>query len=650
MRAQMEGPVQREGETAIALGEIVAGRYRVLAPMGAGGMATVHRAEDVQTGRRVALKVLRPEIGRSGEAVERLRREAEILAHLRHPAIVAVERSGTLPNGQFFLCMELLEGETLGDRLRRGRIDIDELAPIVAGATAGLAAAHDLGVVHRDLKPDNIYLAQGAFGAPLHVKLLDFGISKVIGFDRITRTGQVLGTPRYMAPEQLTADRDLDARVDVYALGVILYEALAGQPPFAATDPSALIVSILGGNVVPLRSFRPDLPPEVEALVARAMARAPEARHGSAIELGAAFAELAASVASGGPGSRSQMRTSALGAMSGGSSRPPPANAPLAPASPEPFKPSTFSEFAAVAAPPREPVAPTPVSIASEDPEAVARGGSPVLPRTPEVARVAANAARARPVASRGSRGARVVAGLVGAAVLALVLVGVAVAWYLDGGADAPSSAPRPSPGPSTAPAAPPSADIVAGGAPMPSPIVAAAPRPASVPAAPPAPPPTLPSGLESPAPTHADAVPTTPTSRPAEPRAEAPPRRAPEPRPTPPPEPPSPAAEEAVPPPYVYEPAPSEGPREETATDLIRSARERQRSGDMEGCIELGLRAIDLGAGPTAQLLLGDCYLASGQTDRAGKAYERFCRAMPSHPAVLRVMDVVASTGGRCE
>ena len=139
-----------------------------------------------------------------------------------------------------------------------------ELAPIVAGACGGLSAAHDAGIVHRDLKPDNLFLAETTQG--MQVKLLDFGISKVTGSDKLTHTGEVLGTPRYMAPEQLSAERDLDGRTDVYALGVILYEALAGSPPFVASTPTDLIIAILHGKSAPLRSFRPDLGPDVEAM------------------------------------------------------------------------------------------------------------------------------------------------------------------------------------------------------------------------------------------------------------------------------------------------------------------------------------------------------------------------------------------------
>ena len=261
-------------------GAVLAGRFRLERSLGSGGMAEVFRAIDIGTGKAVAIKVLRAQHAQSAEALARLKREADVLTSLRHPAIVAIESSGTVEGGLHYLAMELLEGETLGARMRRGIIEPPELAPIVAGTAAGLAAAHARGVVHRDLKPDNIFLQKR--GEDVQVKLLDFGISKVWGGERLTATGQVLGTPRYMSPEQLGTETEIDHRVDIYSLGVIMYEALAHKPPFLASTPTDLIVAILHGKVAPLRSLRPDLSPALEAVVMRAMAREPRARFPSA--------------------------------------------------------------------------------------------------------------------------------------------------------------------------------------------------------------------------------------------------------------------------------------------------------------------------------------------------------------------------------
>jgi serine/threonine-protein kinase len=192
-------------------------------------MAEVFGAEDLTDGRRVAVKILRADVATNPEAVERSKREGELLSQIDNPAIVQVESFGQLEDGTVFLVMELLEGETLGERIRRGQLDPAELAPIVAGTCAGLHAAHSRGIVHRDLKPDNLFLCPTDHG--LQVKLLDFGISKVYGGAKLTQTGEVLGTPRYMSPEQVQG-RVLDLRTDIYSAGVLLFQMLTGHHLF----------------------------------------------------------------------------------------------------------------------------------------------------------------------------------------------------------------------------------------------------------------------------------------------------------------------------------------------------------------------------------------------------------------------------------
>jgi len=279
------------GGTIVATtpGSVVGGRYLVEKLLGQGGMATVLEVRDLRTDRRLALKILKPEIAAHPEAVERFRREGEFLSSLKHPALITVDAVGTLQDSRLYLAMELLIGETLGERIRRGRLSPTEISPILAGAAVGLDAAHRAGVVHRDLKPDNVFLATSPQSTSIQVKLLDFGISKIDGRASLTRTGQVLGTPRYMAPEQLRGEDDLDARVDVYALGVILYEALAGSPAFPAQAPSDLILAILNGRFIPLRAVRPDVGAELEGVVMRAMSKTREARFANAIELADAW-------------------------------------------------------------------------------------------------------------------------------------------------------------------------------------------------------------------------------------------------------------------------------------------------------------------------------------------------------------------------
>jgi len=340
-------PDNDHGPVSTREGSIVAGRFRIGRTLGSGGMAEVFEATDIATRQPVALKLLRPEIAQNREAVQRLRREGEVLTALRHPSIVRIETFGQLEDDRIFIAMELLSGETLGQRMRRiSRMEPADLSPIVDGACAALAAAHESGVVHRDLKPDNIFLCEGPSG--IHVKLLDFGISKVFGSDKLTQTGEVVGTPRYMAPEQLSADRDLDGRTDIYALGVILYEALAGSPPFLASTPTDLIVAILHGKAAPLRSFRPDLVGDVETVVTRAMSRARDARYASAHQLLAAWSAITAKVAVAPVPARPALQTAPMGSMN--VAEPIVSRAPA-----EALRPGTFSEL------PQAPVPASPI-------------------------------------------------------------------------------------------------------------------------------------------------------------------------------------------------------------------------------------------------------------------------------------------------
>ena len=295
-------------------GTVLAARFRVEESLGSGGMADVFRAVELTSGRSVAVKVLRTSPEQSPEATARLRREGQVLRALKNPAIVSIEEVTEIEGGRVMLVMEMLRGETLGARMRRGKLEPLELAPIVAGTATGLAAAHANGVVHRDLKPDNIFLCAGSDGR-VQVKLLDFGVSKIFGGERLTQTGQVLGTPRYMSPEQLGAEPEVDHRVDIYALGVIMYEALAGKPPFLASTPTDLIVAILHGKIAPLRSLRPDLPPAIEGVVMRAMARVRDARFRAATELADAFLEAAGISPTAVARPRAGMATTPLGSL-----------------------------------------------------------------------------------------------------------------------------------------------------------------------------------------------------------------------------------------------------------------------------------------------------------------------------------------------
>jgi serine/threonine protein kinase/TolB-like protein len=247
------------------LGRIIAGRYRVLSLVGAGGMGEVYRAEHVTLKRPTALKFMRPALGDDADALARFRREAEQASRIAHPNVAAIYDFGDTDDGLVFLAMEFIEGESLADRLaRRGRLGPADAAHVIAGAAAGLAAAHRRGILHRDLKPANIMLANdcetgGEAGDHTGtVKLVDFGIARSImgtfpraGGDAVntpalTRTGMVLGTPAYASPEQL-AGEPLDARSDIYALALVSFEALTGQPAFATTNARELIAHRLLG-------------------------------------------------------------------------------------------------------------------------------------------------------------------------------------------------------------------------------------------------------------------------------------------------------------------------------------------------------------------------------------------------------------------
>lgn len=266
-------------------------RFRIEREIAGGGMGTVYHAIDLRNDRPVALKVLKKGRLPDEEARQRFFREAEILVSMDHPGIVGIRGFGQAPDGTPWLAMELLEGETLLDKVRReGPQDITELVPILSAACDALEAAHGQGVVHRDLKPENIFLP-GA--GPSRVKLLDFGLSLIAGSAKLTRTGTIIGTPRYMAPEQIRSARSADSKVDVYSLGVIVYEALAGASPFTASDHGQLLGAILTGRTRPLSEVRPDLPAAVERVIARALECEPADRYETAGELAEAFAAAA---------------------------------------------------------------------------------------------------------------------------------------------------------------------------------------------------------------------------------------------------------------------------------------------------------------------------------------------------------------------
>ena len=293
---------------------MLADRYWIERELGRGGMASVYLAEDLKHHRKVAIKVLHPELAESLGA-ERFLREIETTANLRHPHILPLYDSGA-GNGLLFYVMPVVEGESLRDRLTREKqLPIDEALAITREVADALGYAHGRGVVHRDIKPENILLENG------HAVVADFGIARALsaaGGDQLTQTGMAIGTPRYMSPEQAAGEREVDGRSDLYSLGCVLYEMLGGQPPFTGPTAEVIARQHLVTEAAPITNLRPTVPAEVAGALARTLAKNPADRFNPAAQFVQAL--VPSRVATAGPPVRSRTRVAvvagaALGAV-----------------------------------------------------------------------------------------------------------------------------------------------------------------------------------------------------------------------------------------------------------------------------------------------------------------------------------------------
>jgi serine/threonine-protein kinase len=271
------------------IGQVLDGRYRIIRKLGEGGMGEVFAAEHVHIEKRFAIKLLRPEIVSNPEAVTRFRQEARSSSSIGHRNIIAVEDFGQLADGRIYMCMELLNGAALNDMLTQP-MPVDRLLNILIQTGHGLAAAHAKGIIHRDMKPENVFVTIGSNGEDVP-KLLDFGIAKVAGNDgqnHLTRTGTIFGTPYYMAPEQALGN-PVDARTDIYAVGVIMYECFAGSLPFQGESFMGILTQHITMDPEPVvqraATAGRHLPPGLADVIMRCMQKNPAQRFSTMDEL-----------------------------------------------------------------------------------------------------------------------------------------------------------------------------------------------------------------------------------------------------------------------------------------------------------------------------------------------------------------------------
>jgi serine/threonine protein kinase len=268
-------------------GQLLDARYQVLKKLGEGGMSYVYLAKEIATGEDVAIKVLSPKLATDNRSVERMRREAGLAMRLDHPNACPIRRLGESEDHLIYLVMPFLKGELLSDReVRSGPMEVSAGIEVLRQVCAGLHHAHELQIIHRDLKPENIMLVAEE-GRPERAVVMDFGLAKERRADpalaKLTATGIILGTPEFMSPEQIRG-KPLDARSDVYALGILAFEMFSGKLPFEGRNAQEMMIARLRGQPTTLRKLRPDLSATLERTLARAMEADPDARFATALE------------------------------------------------------------------------------------------------------------------------------------------------------------------------------------------------------------------------------------------------------------------------------------------------------------------------------------------------------------------------------
>jgi len=291
--------LKSKSASADLVGQVVADRYHILKKLGEGGMGAVYLGEHVKMGRKSAIKVMAAAMSQDPDAISRFNREAANASRISHPNVCQIYDFGETSDGLIYLAMEFIEGQALKDIIEKeGALAPVRAASILKQSADALQAAHDLGIVHRDIKPDNIMVVQGRDGSDI-AKVVDFGIARAVGGDepgqKVTKTGLVVGTPEYMSPEQLSGDK-LDGRTDIYSLALVLYRMLTGTLPFQADSAQELMIKRLTDEPLTLEAARSDLtfPPKLQLVLNTALARDPSARYQSASEFGRDTADAVA--------------------------------------------------------------------------------------------------------------------------------------------------------------------------------------------------------------------------------------------------------------------------------------------------------------------------------------------------------------------